>query len=45
MIAGEATDPRKTVPRAFKTIMARLVVFFIGGALCVGILVPYNDPT
>ncbi|KIR57657.1 hypothetical protein I312_106766 [Cryptococcus bacillisporus CA1280] len=45
MIAGEASDPRKTVPRAFKTIMARLVVFFIGGALCVGILVPYNDPT
>ncbi|WVQ79666.1 hypothetical protein IAT38_001766 [Cryptococcus sp. DSM 104549] len=43
MIAGESKDPRKTVPRAFKTIMARLVVFFIGGALCVGILVPSND--
>ncbi|WVQ79668.1 hypothetical protein IAT38_001768 [Cryptococcus sp. DSM 104549] len=45
MIAGESKDPRKTVPRAFKTIMARLVVFFIGGALCVGILVPSNDET
>ncbi|WRT65955.1 uncharacterized protein IL334_002906 [Kwoniella shivajii] len=45
MIAGEAKDPRRTVPRAFKTIMARLVTFFIGGCLCVGILIPYNDET
>ena len=45
MIAGEARDPRKTIPRAFKTIMVRLLFFFIGGALCVGILVPYNDKT
>ncbi|KUJ06754.1 uncharacterized protein LY89DRAFT_743666 [Mollisia scopiformis] len=45
MIAGEAKDPRRTVPRAFKTIVARLIVFFIGGSLCVGILVPYNDKT
>ncbi|KAM0214167.1 hypothetical protein ACHAQI_003791 [Fusarium lateritium] len=45
MIAGEARDPRRTVPRAFKTIIHRLMVFFIGGCLCVGILVPYNDKT
>ncbi|KAL3466699.1 amino acid permease/ SLC12A domain-containing protein [Aspergillus heterothallicus] len=45
MIAGESRDPRRTVPRAFSTIMARLIVFFIGGCLCVGVLVPYNDPT
>ncbi|THW48958.1 putative amino acid transporter [Aureobasidium pullulans] len=45
MVAGEATDPRRTVPRAFNTIMSRLIVFFIGGALCVGILVPSNDST
>jgi amino acid transporter len=45
MIAGEARDPRRTVPRAFKTIVTRLIVFFIGGALSVGILVPYNDKT
>ncbi|KAJ5830607.1 uncharacterized protein N7525_008860 [Penicillium rubens] len=43
MIAGESRDPRRTVPRAFNTIMTRLIVFFIGGCLCVGILVPYND--
>ncbi|KAL4731387.1 hypothetical protein ACLX1H_000353 [Fusarium chlamydosporum] len=45
MIAGEARDPRRTVPRAFKTIIHRLMIFFIGGCLCVGILVPYNDET
>ncbi|WWC88150.1 uncharacterized protein L201_003055 [Kwoniella dendrophila CBS 6074] len=45
MIAGEAKDPRKTVPRAFKTLLARLIIFFIGGCLCVGILIPYNDET
>ncbi|KAF4338935.1 amino acid transporter [Fusarium beomiforme] len=45
MIAGEARDPRRTVPRAFKTIIHRLMIFFIGGCLCVGILVPYNDKT
>ncbi|KAJ5584726.1 uncharacterized protein N7459_004526 [Penicillium hispanicum] len=45
MIAGESRDPRRTVPRAFGTIMARLIVFFIGGCLCVGILVPYDDET
>jgi amino acid transporter len=45
MIAGEAKDPRKTVPAAFRTIMFRMVIFFIGGALCVGILVPANDTT
>ncbi|OJJ00289.1 hypothetical protein ASPVEDRAFT_149252 [Aspergillus versicolor CBS 583.65] len=43
MIAGESRDPRRTVPRAFSTIMTRLIVFFIGGCLCVGILVPYDD--
>ncbi|KAL2808417.1 amino acid permease/ SLC12A domain-containing protein [Aspergillus granulosus] len=45
LIAGESRDPRRTVPRAFSTIMTRLIVFFIGGCLCVGILVPYDDPT
>ena len=45
MIAGEAKDPRRTIPRAFSTIVTRLIIFFIGGSLCVGILVPYNDET
>ncbi|VUC26964.1 unnamed protein product [Clonostachys rosea] len=42
--AGEAENPRKVMPRAFNTVFYRLTTFFILGALCVGILVPHNDP-
>lgn len=45
MVAGEAQNPRKTLPRAFKGIIFRLSAFFILGSLCVGILVKHNDPT
>ncbi|KAJ4245020.1 hypothetical protein NW762_014227 [Fusarium torreyae] len=44
MIAGEAKNPRRSIPRAFGTIVNRLIIFFIGGALCVGILCPYDEP-
>ncbi|KAI5962128.1 AGP2 [Candida pseudojiufengensis] len=44
MTAGEAVNPRKTLPIAYRTVLYRLVVFYIGGALCVSILVRYNDP-
>ena len=44
MVAGEAIDPRKNMPRAFNNIVYRLVFFFVGGALCIGIVVPYNNP-
>ncbi|GAA5893639.1 hypothetical protein JCM6882_007867 [Rhodosporidiobolus microsporus] len=42
-IAGEARSPRTVMPKAFRSIIWRLVLFFIGGALSVGILVPYNS--
>lgn len=44
MVAGETKYPRKYVKSAFKTIYWRFGVFFIMGALCVGIVVPSNDP-
>ncbi|ORY92510.1 putative carnitine transport protein [Leucosporidium creatinivorum] len=44
IVAGEARNPRKVMPKAFKATIYRLVVFFIGSALAIGILVPYNDP-
>jgi amino acid transporter len=44
MVAGESNDPRRVIPRAFKTIIYRLILFCIGGCICVGILVPSNDP-
>ncbi|KAK3179876.1 general amino acid permease agp2 [Lecanicillium sp. MT-2017a] len=44
MAAGEAENPRKVMPRAYNAVFYRLTCFFILGSLCVGILVPYNDP-
>ncbi|PQE03365.1 general amino acid permease agp2 protein [Rutstroemia sp. NJR-2017a BBW] len=42
-MSGEAAHPRKNLKRAFKTIYWRFGVFFIGGALACGIVIPYND--
>ncbi|KAF2167193.1 hypothetical protein M409DRAFT_66226 [Zasmidium cellare ATCC 36951] len=44
MAAGEAENPRTVMPKAFNAVFYRLTAFFVLGALCVGILVPYNDP-
>lgn len=44
MTAGEAKNPRKNMASAFKTVLYRLVIFFVGGALSVSILIAYNDP-
>ncbi|KAF7595426.1 hypothetical protein BBP40_006048 [Aspergillus hancockii] len=44
MAAGETENPRKVLPKAYNGVFYRLTSFFILGALCVGILVPYNDP-
>lgn len=45
MVAAEAKRPRHYIKAAFKTVYVRFGVFFIGGALAVGIVLPYNDPT
>jgi len=45
MVAAEAKRPRYYIKTAFKTIYARFAIFFFGSALCVGIVLPYNDPT
>ncbi|KAE9963818.1 hypothetical protein BLS_008872 [Venturia inaequalis] len=45
MVAAEAKRPRTYIKSAFKTMYLRFGIFFIGGALCVGIVIAYNDPT
>ncbi|KAI9150800.1 amino acid permease AGP2 [Paramyrothecium foliicola] len=45
MIAGETKLPRRYLKNAFKTAYVRFTLFFVGSALCVGIVIPYNDPT
>jgi amino acid transporter len=44
MVAGEAKRPRVYITNAFKTVYYRFGAFFVLGALCVGIVLPYNDP-
>ncbi|KAL4870653.1 hypothetical protein BDV12DRAFT_195133 [Aspergillus spectabilis] len=45
MAAGESVNPRGNLPKAFNGMFYRLTAFFVLGALCVGILVPYDDQT
>lgn len=45
MVAAEAKRPRIYIKNAFKTVYWRFGIFFILGSLCVGIVVPYNNPT
>lgn len=45
MAAGEAENPRRLMKRAYTSFVWRLMFFFLGGALCVGIVVPYDDKT
>lgn len=44
MMSAEAKHPRTYVKTAYKVVYWRIILFFLGGALAVGILVPYNDP-
>ncbi|KAL0940644.1 uncharacterized protein CTRU02_203407 [Colletotrichum truncatum] len=44
MVAAEAQRPTVYIKSAFITVYYRFCIFFIIGALTVGIVVPYNDP-
>ncbi|KAF4844788.1 General amino acid permease AGP2 [Colletotrichum siamense] len=44
MVAGEAQRPRIYLKQGFKTVYWRFGIFFIGSAIAIGIVVPYNDP-
>ncbi|GAA5893625.1 hypothetical protein JCM6882_007864 [Rhodosporidiobolus microsporus] len=43
-IAGEVRSPRTVMPKAFRSIIWRLALFYIGGAISVGVLVAHNSP-
>lgn len=42
--AGEAANPRKTVPKAIERVFYRILMFYLGSTLVVGLLVPYTTP-
>lgn len=41
---GESANPRKTVPSAIRKVFFRILLFYVGGVLFIGLLVPYDDP-
>lgn len=45
MVAAEAQRPRIYMKSAFITMYWRFGLFFVLSALCVGIVIPYNDST
>lgn len=44
MVSAEAKRPRTYIKTAFKTVYWRFGLFFVGGALCAGIVLYHNDP-
>ena len=42
--AGEAKDPRRTMPRAINSVFWRILLFYVGAIVIVATLIPYTDP-
>ncbi|KAG2361323.1 amino acid permease [Suillus spraguei] len=43
--AGEAKNPRRNLPKAIRRVYIRILLFYIGGTLVIGLLVPFNNPS
>ncbi|ODO11063.1 hypothetical protein I350_01665 [Cryptococcus amylolentus CBS 6273] len=43
LAAGEARNPRRTVPRAIKTVYVRIIFFYIVTVFLIGMVIPSND--
>ncbi|KAK7465744.1 hypothetical protein VKT23_005716 [Stygiomarasmius scandens] len=41
--AGEAKNPRRNLPKAIRRVYIRILLFYIGGTIIIGWLVPYTD--
>ncbi|TFY78490.1 hypothetical protein EWM64_g5522 [Hericium alpestre] len=42
--AGEAKNPRRNLPKAIRRVYVRILLFYIGGVVVIGLLVPSNQP-
>lgn len=42
--AGESAEPEKNLPKAIKSVFWRIIVFYMGGIIVIGFLIPYTDP-
>ncbi|KAI0160448.1 putative general amino acid permease [Xylariaceae sp. FL1272] len=45
MVAAETENPRKILPPAYRAFVWRILILFVGSALAMGVVIPYNDPT
>jgi amino acid transporter len=41
--AAEAKNPRRNIPKAIKRVYIRVLLFYIGGVIVIGLLVPSNN--
>ncbi|THU94837.1 amino acid permease [Dendrothele bispora CBS 962.96] len=41
--AGEAKNPRRNLPKAIRRVYIRILLFYIGGTIIIGLLVPSTD--
>lgn len=41
--AGETEDPRKIMPRAIRTVVLRLLIFYVGSVMLLALLMPYTS--
>jgi len=41
---GETPNPRKNVPKAVTQTLMRIIFFYLGGVIVLGMAVPYNSP-
>lgn len=44
IVAAEAYNPRRSVPKAIKLTVWRIIIFYLVTILLLGMCVPYNDP-
>ncbi|CCC69807.1 hypothetical protein NCAS_0D02260 [Naumovozyma castellii] len=44
IVVGEARNPRKSVPKAIKLTMYRIIIFYLISILLLGMCVGYDDP-
>ena len=44
LTAGEARDPRKSVPNALKHVFWRILLFYVLSILVISLIIPYTDP-
>ncbi|KPI35340.1 putative proline-specific permease put4 [Cyphellophora attinorum] len=42
--AGETKNPTQNIPKAVRRVIWRLILFYVGGALAIGVLVPSKNP-